>query len=77
MNQRFAHQQPDDRQYIISSSSPHCVLGYYGPYDTPEEAHTYFERISVGDKSAALRVVTNAERERIADMHCNPSSFDL
>jgi hypothetical protein len=51
--------------YIITSSNPHCILGYYGPYKDGEEALRYFESMRPRDPSAVLRLTSRLDMDAI------------
>lgn len=56
-----------DAQATIESDSPHCLLGYYGPYRTTAEAAACAESMARTDPTIRLVWRTEAQRdERMA-----------
>ena len=51
--------------YIITSSNPHCILGYYGPYKDAEEAQRYFNSMRPRDPTAVLRLASRPDMDAI------------
>jgi hypothetical protein len=56
------------RAYAIESDDPHCILGYYGPFETLDEAIRHFKGVSTLDTTASLVYKTRAELNARSDV---------